>query len=122
MFVSCFHKSSLGYIPGMNPLEQHYAGGRDAAFSTFGLTKLSILSGGAKAQLLQDARSRPKGLAAIQALAPQPSASGLELDRSHSPIGYGTPGRMAGASLQPRTGKVVGLPNKLAEVTPGSQG
>jgi hypothetical protein len=122
----------------MHPLEQHYVGGVDEALTSFGMAK-EALSPEEKAKMLAAYRARPKGMAAVQgaagpaampSMAPGPASQQqmtnpatppilpggpkLELDRSGFQGGYGTAGKMPGAVLQPGTGKVVGLPNKLA--------
>ena len=123
----------------MHPLEQHYTGGSDYALASFGLEKIAIMSPAQRQEFMAARANRPTGLAAIQAQTPPsampslapgpasqaqmqnpatppilPGSSGLELDRAGFQGGYGTAGKMPGAVLQPGTGKVVGLPNKLA--------
>jgi hypothetical protein len=60
----------------MHPMEQHYAGGGDAALATFGLTKIALMTPQQKAEFMAARRGKPTGLAAIQAQAtPDPVAN-----------------------------------------------
>lgn len=59
VLVGCFHKTSLAYTGRMHPLQQHYAGGSDAALCAFGLEKIAVIAG------------RATGLERIQQVAAQ---------------------------------------------------
>lgn len=52
----------------MHPLQLAYAGGMDAAFSSFGLEKTAVMNPQQQAAALQAFRNRPKGIAAVQAV------------------------------------------------------
>ena len=66
VLVGVFHESSLAYIGGMHPLEQHYAGGSDYALAAFGLEKIAIMSAEQRAAFMKAREGRPQGLDAVR--------------------------------------------------------
>lgn len=84
-----FHESSLVYIRGMHPMEQHYVGGSDYALASFGLEKIAIMSAEQRAAFMKAREGRPTGLEAIQ------GASGdaaLAQMKPSSPVAPSVPG------------------------------